>query len=202
MLFCFRYLRNSQNCFISSLDMFRRAVIDALTLPMMEESATSAQNRMAIEKIRSGMLVAKISIDAGVNWVIDQCKEVKYCHSNPSSKTGVSPISCNQFFGAPASLDTLPTKNQAHATMWFKIRIKISSLPNSKTMNMYSLSIKLYTIFTTFFSFMMRRRRRIRITRRARRIRPSPATRTVLPMSFIIQSGTTTAKSIQSHPFK
>mmetsp|Transcript_52189 Transcript_52189/g.97960 ORF Transcript_52189/g.97960 Transcript_52189/m.97960 type:complete len:215 (-) Transcript_52189:764-1408(-) len=138
--FCLRYLRNSQNCFISSLDMFRSAVIEALTLPMIDESATNAQKRIAIEKIRSGTLVAKMSIDAGVNCVMLQCKDVKYFQAKSWSYTGVSPSSSSQFFSRLFSLHNLPIRYQKHATIWFKKMTSNRSLIKFIQIKAYSLS--------------------------------------------------------------
>ena len=44
--------------FVSSPFMFLSCVIDALTLPVVEDNATSAQNKLTIEKIRSRRLTA------------------------------------------------------------------------------------------------------------------------------------------------
>ena len=67
-------------------------------LPTNEENEIIAKSRTKIEYTRSLKLYGRTSIDAGVNWVNDQCKLVRYkyvlslsCRPCPEIQFGVTP---------------------------------------------------------------------------------------------------------------
>mmetsp|Transcript_30694 Transcript_30694/g.77591 ORF Transcript_30694/g.77591 Transcript_30694/m.77591 type:complete len:209 (+) Transcript_30694:648-1274(+) len=193
---CRKYLRNSQNCLISSPRKLRRAVMDAVMLATMLENTSMAKRRTTIENKRSKKFLALMSIEAGVNWVRLQCKAVAYKYGEPVPFT---PATITQFVPSE-SRESLAMRYQIHAMTWLKTKTKQSNCTRLNNMKVYSLSILSAMRFNNFLIFKSRNKRKMR---KMRRVRASLLTSRAPPPSAlttcIAHSGATIVMSTMNH---
>jgi len=110
-LFWLRNLRIFQIWDVSA--MLRSCDNEPVMLPTRYEKHTNPKTTTAIEKTLSTVFCGCTCIEAGVNWVMDQWKDVRYWYETGDAS---KPCSTTQFVPVVS-----PSTHHKHAMIWFTI---------------------------------------------------------------------------------
>mmetsp|Transcript_61429 Transcript_61429/g.146449 ORF Transcript_61429/g.146449 Transcript_61429/m.146449 type:complete len:308 (-) Transcript_61429:775-1698(-) len=126
------YLRTKSCCRFTSSRIFRSCIKEFAMLLKKEEMVANAKSGTTIATIRSAGLRGTTSIEAGVNWVSDQCIAVVYLQK----KLAWSPHVCSKFWTQLSLVSpspATPMPYQAQARKWLTRTMPRTNLVMVKT---------------------------------------------------------------------
>mmetsp|Transcript_76546 Transcript_76546/g.216434 ORF Transcript_76546/g.216434 Transcript_76546/m.216434 type:complete len:263 (-) Transcript_76546:321-1109(-) len=193
ILWCWMYRLRWTSCFACSLFMFRKCVMAFVIELTNEENEIKAKTRTNRENVRSVMFVGYTSMEAGVNCVSDQCKDVVYLYgTDVSSKLNST---------TQASLSSrMPMAYHAQAMTWLMMRMHVVSFTMPINTAIYSDCMCSSIRIKYRGSFIKRISRSIRSRRMIRTVLPTRAMPRFSMLSPPVSSSSPKPRMLQSMP--